>query len=272
MTMLLIIPDITNSFWSEVARGAQDILDKAGYNLILANSDWQAGRELRYLGMARSFMVDAVLINAPGIDIEKLEELSCPIVVLGDRTDIIPYPLVGTDTYHAIKDALAFCYDRGHQRIAMVHPHGADGEGMSRIRYQAYKDFHMEKGLPFDESLISYAPLTVESGIEGADLFLARKGKPTAILTGNDLVAIGLLQAFQSKGISVPEDVSLIGMDDIPAANMVVPRITTVQKPQRQIGMTAARLALDLVDGKEVAKRTLLPAKIVERETVRRLS
>jgi len=268
-TVLLIIPDITNSFWAEVARGCQDVFDASGYSLVLANSDWQMSRELRYLEMAKANRVDAVLVNAPGLDVALFDSLSCPVVVLGDRLKKMQYPVVGTDTYHAVQSALGYLYERGHRRVAMVYPHGVDGEGVSQIRYQAYKDFHDAKGLPIDTALVTNAPLTIESGMKEASRIGGLAKKPTAILTGNDLVAIGFLRKCHELGISVPDDISVIGMDDIPGASMVSPMLTTVRKPQREIGEKAALIVMDAINGKEIPARTLLPAEIIERETVR---
>lgn len=272
-TILLIIPDVANSFWSDVARGAQDVLDSYGYSLVLANSDWKPEREMKYLEMARSMMVDAVLINTHNLALTQLKNLTCPVVVLGNRLNEIPYPLVGTDTYKAVQESLSYLVSRGHNRIAMVHPIGEEGgEGEYRIRYQAYKDFFIERGFPFDENLITYGPLTIETGKSMVGELLAMKERPTAILAGNDLVAIGFIRECEKRGLSVPKDFSVVGMDDIPSASMMSPPLTTVRKPRRQVGMTAARIALDMIAGKNVGKRTVLPVEFIPRDTVRSLA
>jgi DNA-binding LacI/PurR family transcriptional regulator len=268
-TILLIIPDITNSFWAEVARGCQDVFDAYGYSLVLANSDWQTNRELKYLQMAKANHVDAVLVNAPNLDVSLLDSLSCPVVVLGDRLKNMRYPIVGTDTYHAVQLALGYLYAKRHERIAMVYPQGVDGEGTSQIRHQAYKDFFDEKNLPVDENLVTTEPLTMETGGKEALRIRDMADRPTAILTGNDLVAIGFLRKCHEIGLRIPQDISVVGMDDIPAASMVSPSLTTIRKPQREIGEHAAHIVMDMIAEKKVASRTLLAADIVERETVR---
>lgn len=268
---LLIIPDITNAFWAEVARGCQDVFDAYGYSLLLANSDWQRNRELKYLEMAKANRVAAVLVNAPGLDSSLLETLSCPVVILGNRLETMPFPVVGTDTYHAVQLALGYLFERGHERIAMVHPKDVDGEGASMIRYQAYKDFMDAHALGFEDSWVTARPLTMETGSDLADALTGMAQRPTALLTGNDLVGIGFLRRCEEIGITVPDDISVVGMDDIPAAALVSPSLTTVRKPQREIGERAVQIVMDLIAGRTVAPRTLLAAEIVERETVRAL-
>lgn len=268
-TTLLIIPDITNGFWAEVARGCQDVFDAHGYSLLLANSDWQRNRELKYLEMAKANRVAAVLVNAPGLDSTLLKTLSCPVVILGDRLGAMPFPVVGTDTYHAVQLALGYLFERGHERIAMVHPKDVDGEGASMIRYQAYKDFMDTHNLTFVDSWVTARPLTMATGCDLAEAFKVMEQRPTALLTGNDLVGIGFLRRCEEIGIKVPEDISLVGMDDIPSAALVSPSLTTVRKPQREIGERAVQIVMDMIAGRAVAPRTLLAAEIVERETVR---
>ena len=115
-TVLLIIPDITNNFWSEVSRGAQIVLDKKGYSLMVANSDWQKDREERYLQLAMEHKVDAVMVNAPDMDMEKVSKMvDTPIVVLGERSQKLPFPIVGTDSYKAIRKALDYVYCKWRQ-------------------------------------------------------------------------------------------------------------------------------------------------------------
>jgi DNA-binding LacI/PurR family transcriptional regulator len=270
-TVLLIIPDITNSFWAEVARGAQDVFDQKGYSLFLANSDWQADREKRYLEVAIANKVDAVLLNAPDIGQIQLDSLPFPIVELGDKLVDVAHPVVGTDTRKAISEAMEYLWSMGHRRIGMILPSGPEIEGVTSIRYKAYEEFFRSKGQDVDKSLICKTPLTLESGRLQAHRIAALPDRPSALLTGNDLVAVGFLQACSQLHLKVPEDISLMGMDDIPAASMVSPRLTTVAKPQREIGKTAAHIAIDLIEGMTSPAKTLLEANIIERETVRRV-
>lgn len=266
-TILLIIPDITNSFWAEVARGVQDSFDSIGYSVVLANSDWERDRERRYIQLARMNKVDAVLINAPDIETSELEELSCPVVLLGERSNPGALPMVGTNTYEAILEALEYLYSIGHRDIALVHHDRHDSEGYGSSRLKAYRRFMEEKGLAFREDRLFQLPLTIDNGVEIARQIVDMNNPPEAIISGNDLLAMGLLQELSRRGVAVPQDLSIIGIDDIPSARMTHPALTTIEKPKREIGRIAAGLVLDLLEGKAVQPVHLLPTRLIIRET-----
>ena len=271
-TILLIIPDITNSFWSDVVRGAQDYLDKLGYSLILANSDWQSSREEKYLDMVKSHRVDAVMINSPAVDYKKLYALKCPVVIMGDKREVSGFPIVGTDSAMAVSDAMDYLYEMGHRRISMVHPITNDCDDYSdSVRLKGYLNFLSSKGIQFDESLIHYAPLTVESGIQYAEIVAEMENRPSAVLCGNDLVAIGFIQEIARLGLKVPNDISVMGMDDNMSCGFISPKITTVRKYPKRIGEFAAQIATDIIEERPVPEKVLLPVTLVERESVRRL-
>ena len=265
--ILLIIPDITNSFWAEVARGVQDVFDREGYSVVLANSDWEEKRERRYIQIARMNRVDAVMINAPDIDVSELDGIHCPVVLLGEREKRGAYPVVGTDTFQAVKDALEFLYKQGHRDFGLVHHERLDSEGYGSSRLKAFQCFLKEKGIPILEDRFFQAPLTMESGKDIAHRIRNLKNPPTALIAGNDLVAIGFIQEAKKLGIEIPEHISLIGIDDIPSATRITPALTTIGKPTLEIGKKAAELILTLLQGDSVDPINLLPGKLIIRET-----
>lgn len=270
-TVLLIIPDITNNFWSEVSKGAQIVLDKKGYSLMVANSDWQKEREERYLQLAMEHKVDAVMINAPDMDMEKVAKMiDTPIVVLGERSHQIPFPIVGTDSYKAIRKALDYVYSKGHKKIAIVLSSSFDSEGTKNsTKYRSYCDWMEEKKLEVKEDWIIKLPLSIDGGKSLFSIWKEMKDKPSVILTGNDLVAVGFAKSSSENGVKVPGDVSLIGFDDIPLVGLMSPGITTLQKPKSEIGAIAAERILEMLEGKEVPDRTLLDSLLIQRESVK---
>lgn len=268
-TILLIIPDITNSFWAEVARGVQDRFDSEGYSVVMANSDWEADRERRYIQLARMNRVDAVLINAPDIDMSELSGVRCPVVLLGERKGRGGFPVVGTDTFGAVTEALEYLYRLGHRDIALVHHDRPDSEGYGSSRLKAFRAFLNGKGLEDREDRIFTVPLVRESGAEIARTLSTMDKRPSAMIAGNDLVAVGFLQEARRNGISVPRDISVIGIDDIPSATMISPALTTIGKPKLEIGRMAAEIVLKMLAGVQVDPVTLLPAQLIIRETTR---
>ena len=268
-TVLLIVPDIANAFWAEVARGVQDRLDDETYSLVVASSDWESERERRYLQLARRNRVDAILMNAPEISSAELADIHCPVVLMGDQKNSAAYPVVGSDTYTAVLDALEYLYSIGHRDIGLVHHEMPDSEGHIGSRFRAYTDFFDTKSLKRNDRFLCQAHLTVEGGMSAARAIAAMHNPPSALLCGNDLVAIGFLQAARALGIDVPGDISVVGIDDIPAATLVSPALTTIQKPAGTIGSVAAELVLRLLHDGSVSGEHRLSAKLVLRETTK---
>ena len=270
-TVLLIIPDITNNFWSEVSRGAQIVLDKKGYSLMVANSDWQKDREERYLQLAMEHKVDAVMVNAPDMDMEKVSKMvDTPIVVLGERSQKLPFPIVGTDSYKAIRKALDYVWSKGHKRIGIVLSASFDSEGTNNsTKYRAYCDWMKEKNIDINEKWVINIPLSIEGGKKLFSIWRDMDEKPSVILTGNDLVAVGFTKSARDDDVVVPDDVSLVGFDDIPLVGLMSPGITTLQKPKSEIGAMAAERILEMLDGKTVPERTLLDSLLIELESVK---
>lgn len=270
LTVLLVVPDITNPFWAEVARGAQNVFDQAGYSVFLGNSDWQKEREITYIQLAKENKVDAIMINAPELDpAEAFRGLDCPVVLLGDTEADGIYKKVGTNAAKAVTTALEYLLAKGHSDIGFVSPLRTDIEGINRNkRYIAYKRFMKKHGLPLRDDRHFNLQLSFESGVKLARHFVQMKDKPSAIVTGNDSVAIGFINEAVKLGVNVPGDVSIIGLDDIEMSAMVNPAITTVAKPKKKIGKYGARMVLDMLAGEKKVKSRFLKPVLIERESV----
>lgn len=271
--VLLIIPDVSNNFWAEVAKGAQTVLRDAQYSLMLANSDWRKESEEAYIQLALEKKVDAVIANVPELDVSKAFScLGCPVVIIGERSRTVPYPVIGTDSYKTIWNALEYVYEKNHRKIAMVISSSLDSEGvLCSAKHAAYRDFLASKGLEAKDEWEIKLPLSSEGGVMLTEKFSSMKEKPTAILAGNDLVAVGFIKSATLKGIRVPEDVSVVGFDDIPMVGLMTPALTTMAKPKQMIGAAAAKEVLSLINGEKVPSVTLLDTALVERESVLRI-
>lgn len=268
--ILLAIPDITNSFWAEVARGVQDEMEQQDYVVVVANSDWNVEREKRFLDLAGRHRFDAVMLNAFEMDAEVLNRLRCPLVLLGERHPGGQFDVVGSDTHAGVIEGLHHLYEQGHRKVALAVSDIKDNEGFVSSRYRAYRDFHSEKDIALRAELIIKSRLTINGGKALVDQILSLEDRPTAILCGNDLVAIGFLQQCREANIRVPEDFSIMGIDDIPAASLILPALTTIRKPKYQIGVTAAKQLVKRIENEADSKpvRILLKGELIQRETV----
>jgi len=241
--IMLSLPDITNPFWPAVARGVQDRMEADGYAVVFANSDWDAERERMFLEMARRNRFDAILINPVRVSNDELKATHIPTVLIGSHEEFPDFDIVGSDSYGAIKAALTHLYDLGHRQIGFIRGERQNRPGHSRLR--SYEDFLREKQMSFDDSLVVKGSFDEAGGRQAMQQFLSLSIPPTAVLAANDISAIGALQAAHEAGLSIPEHLSIIGVDDIFAASVTTPPLTTITKPQYEIGGLAAKFLLD---------------------------
>ena len=254
--IMLAIPDITNPYWPEVARGVQDVMDAEGYAVVFANSDWDENRETGYLEMARRNRLDGILINPVQVSSAILQATGIPTVVLGTREEYSSFDRVGADSYAGTKIAVQHLVELGHQRIGIIL--GQLDTKSKDSRKRGYVDVLQGAGISVDESLITIVPFTRAGGERGFESLLEHSSPPSAIFCANDTIAIGALQAVHAMGVSVPNDLSIVGLDDIDAAVTTSPPLTTISKPKYDIGRQAATFLLEQIQ----ASRHISPRKL----------
>lgn len=260
----LSIPDITNPYWPEVARGVQDTLEAQDYAVMTVNSDWNSDRELNYLKLVRRSRFDGLIINPASITNSRFQELNIPVVLLGTGDHYAGYDAVGSDSESGQLEALNFLYQLGHRRIGLIT--GFSMRGRMMIRYNSYVSFLAQHALRLDKHLIVHGDFTIQGGTDAMTQLLALPEPPTAVFAANDILAIGALQGAHASGRRVPDDVSIVGMDDIYAAATTSPPLTTVRKPKYETGAEAARLLLARLNGDQSpAKNHKLACVLVER-------
>jgi DNA-binding LacI/PurR family transcriptional regulator len=263
--IMLATPDIANPFWSEVARGVQDTVEQQGYSVVLANSDWDASREQRFLSTARRNRFDALVINPAAVSERDLLAHGAPIVILGLRDDFSALDMVGSDSYSGTMTALDHLYDLGHRRIGFIR--GKHRSGRGHARHRAFNDFLNHHMLPADPSLIVEAPFDLAGGQRAAVTLLQRPDRPSAIFAANDVLALGAMQTARELGLDIPGDLSVVGMDDIYAAATAIPPLTTVAKAKYDTGAMAARFLLDRLNSASAItpRRHVVPCHLVVR-------
>ncbi|HRL12956.1 MAG TPA: LacI family DNA-binding transcriptional regulator [Aggregatilineales bacterium] len=263
----LSIPDITNPFWPEVARGVQDTVEQAGYTVALLNSDWNADRESKHLRRMRQGQYDGLIINPTGALLGDLTGLRLPVVILGVGEAFPALDTVGSDTRAGVQAGLEHLWELGHRRIGLIA--GRSAHRRTRSRFDSYVLFHARHGLVLDDALIVEGDFTDQDGFEGMRHLLALDHPPTAVFAANDIIALGALKAARALNVRVPEDVSIIGMDDIHAAALTSPALTTVAKPKYDIGVRGAHLLLQRMQGEtpERVRHDLLPCSLIIRDS-----
>lgn len=241
----LIIPDVSNPYYPQLARGVQDAADAAGYSVFLCNSDRNAQNELRLLTALEQRRVDGAILDAAGPApplLEALRRRSFPIVLVGSRietADIDVVRMAPRGGYEAVRHLVS----KGHRRIALIG--GPPAPPSDRpAKAAGYLQAHQEFGIKVDPALVLPGDYTRESGYRGMMHLLSLANPPTAAFAGNDLMAIGAMMALHAAGRRVPKDVAVAGYDDIPEAAITFPPLTTVAVPKYEMGRVAAELLL----------------------------
>jgi len=269
--ILLMVPDVANPFWSEITKAIQRRLEPEGYFLVLSDTEWSEERQSHYLDLVRAGRFDGVIASSVSADISCFDALPVPAVLIGERNVGGSMDVVGSETYVEAKAALEYFYAKGHRRIAIALPIKSSEPKRSR-RYRAYVDFLRSKNLKLEPELVFTTGLSAEGGSALAARIVAMRAKGdalSAVLCGNDLVAIEAINALRSSPLVPGRDISIIGMDDIPAAALTYPALTTIRKPRAEIGRAAASLILDKMErpGRPPEKH-LFSGELVERDSV----
>lgn len=266
--MGLIVPDVCNPYHAEVARGVQEAAREAGYSLMMASSEEDEQEELHLLDAMNSQSVDAVIVSSPITPevINAFGKGDRPIVSINTRYE---HPLVGNvlaDHYGGASEAMQHLLERGHTKIAMLAGMEADPKLVRRVR--AYRDALLKNNLPFDERLVRRGLPRMQEGTAATRQLLAHHPEITALFCYNDLLALGALRACAELGRRVPQDCAIIGFDDIEYAAITAPSLTTVRVDKRDLGRTAAHLALNLIEDTYQGERVIqLPAQLIIRES-----
>jgi LacI family transcriptional regulator len=269
-TLALIIPDITNPFFTEFTRGFQDTADKKDFVVIVCNTDRQISRERRFLAMMWQQRVGGLALNPSRVKVEDLNHLlraHIPIVLIGTQIDHPDLDVVMVDAIQGSIDAVEYLYELGHRRIGIVG--GLRTTSSGRLRYQGYCQALERCGLPIEEQLITEGEFTYDGGQKCMNELLSDPLPPTAVFATSDVMALGAMRAIEDAGLRIPADISLIGFDDIVDASRVRPSLTTVAQPIYEMGVTSAEILFTRIEtkGQFPRKKAVLKHEIVVRES-----
>jgi LacI family transcriptional regulator len=250
-TLALVLTDITNPFWTTVARGAEDAASKAGFSMMLGNTDESEEKQGRYITALLEKRIDGILFVPVGNTsavIRMVKRQNVPVVVLDRRISGAKADVVRCDSEGGAFKLTKLLLSLGHRRIAVLS--GPGNISTAEDRVHGYQRALSEQGVPLQSELMQYGRFTVESGAEMADRMLRLAPRPTAIFAGNNFIAIGALKAVQEARLRVPEDVALVGFDDLPANLTIAPFLTVAKQPAYEMGKGAAELLLARLAGK----------------------
>ncbi|MEV4579875.1 LacI family DNA-binding transcriptional regulator [Nonomuraea jabiensis] len=266
-TLGLIIGDILNPFFAELARAVEDEARAAGYTVIIGNADERADQQDHYVRTLLERRVDGLLI-CPTAEVTPLvEEVSRgerPLVFLDRTLSGVEVPSVRADGSTAIAELVAHLRALGHRRIAFVS--GPSTLSTGRERTEAFLRAAAGHGLEIPQEYVRVGDFRAGSGHRITAELLDLPEPPQAIFLGDNLMALGALDAVSERGLEIPRDVALASFDDVPWFNHVHPRITAISQPTAELGRRAVRVILDALSGR-AAESVVLPARLVARES-----
>ncbi len=269
-TLALMVPDSTNPYYPALARGLQDAVRPAGLLVLLSDTGGSLAQERAFLSEALERRVDGLVISSFRLtlaDLEPVARAGVPVVSVGLQLAGAQTDVVSADDEQIGADAVDHLADRGHTRIATIAGSGDGEPGVGRLN--GVRRRMRERDLELPESRVIRSDFTRDGGRDAMERLLKLSSPPSAVVCANDLMAIGALDVARSRGLAVPSDLALIGVDDIDAAALVSPALTTIRLPAAEIGRSAGELLLGRIESAAPAprRRVLVAHELIHRET-----
>jgi len=272
-TIGLVVSDIRNPFFAEVARGAEDAAHRAGRDLVLCNSDLKAEKQMGYFDSLLAKQVDGIVMNSVAAlsraQQDQLRAANVPIVLLNRTSIHRSFSSVLGDNLQGGEIAGNYLIDLGHTKVG--HITGPRAHGNLTDRAKGFRKAFHDRGLPEPEVICGEHTFT--GGYKSANHLLGSEGKITAIFAGNDVLAFGCIRAAIEKGIRIPDDLSIIGFDNVEMSQVTNPPLTTVDQPKYEIGKAAIEMLLNMIgkDGIREPEHRVIGVHLVERQSCRRV-
>jgi len=282
-TIGLVIPDISNLFFAEISRKIEDKGFEFGYSVILCNTDDDLEKEKRYIDVLLEKQVDGIIFISAGEakeNILKQMEMDIPIVVADRDIPSLTSDVVLIDNHEGGFKATNYLITLNHKRIACIT--GPSLVTPSALRVEGYKHALKDAGIPINESLICQGDFRYESGENCMRNLLNNPEPPTAVFVCNDMMALGAFRAIHECGMKIPENISVVGFDNIPLSQTAYPALTTMAQPIVEMANISVDLLVERIQFKQKLKRNheieldfkrlVLKAYLVERESCSVLS
>ncbi len=262
----LVVPDISNPFFAELALGVESLANESGYSIFLCNTNWEYEREKHYISVLNAKRVDGIIISSVIENADHHKKSPVPLVYAteGPKQNGVYY--IGIDNECGALIAVEYLIKLGHKNIVYIG--GSEKTSTNRERYKGYKKAMSKYCFTADANIKIFDSFSLESGYKAAMEILIGKSIPTAVFAVNDIVGLGVIQAIEEFGLKVPGDISVIGFDDISFSSLHRIKLTTVNQPKFEMGRMCTRLLLKLVNGQEVSERkNILKPDLIIRET-----
>jgi len=270
-TVGTIIPDISSIFFSELARGIEDIATMYNYNMILSSSDQNKDKELQLINTMLEKQVDGIVFMGGTVTKEHVEEFATshvPVVLAATQDVTETIPSVNIDYEAASYEATMHLIDNYKEVPAFIA--GSDNTIIGGYKMQGYKRALDESNLELEDAYIVEGNYTYDSGMEAVQELLSLDTPPKSVFVSSDVMALGAIHGAQDKGYNVPEDIAIFGFDNTRLATMVRPTLSTIVQPMYDIGAVSMRLLTKFMNKEDVEeKKVILPHRIIQRHSTK---
>lgn len=268
-SLALVVADITNPYFTSMARGVEDVAGSSGYSVIYCNTDESETKEDKYANILVQRQVDGVLLVPAGGNartVRYFENNKIDVVVLDRRVPEKNTNLVCSDSVNGAKELTDLLIKLGHQQIAIIT--GPNNVSTSTDRVVGYRNSLEEAGLSANEQ-VYFGGFNQQTGYESTRIAMCSSQKPTAFFAANNFILIGVVKALRELNLKVPEDVSVVGFDDFPESMLIEPFFTVAIQPAYEMGQKAAELLIKQINGEIVdnSQTIILPTDIIVRRS-----
>jgi LacI family transcriptional regulator len=267
----LLVDYLSSSYMDEIIRGIDGALDAENYDLMLYTTHRRKTKESAYVTKITRRLADGLLLILPrnaAAYLDTLRHRQFPHVLIDYLSDGQNVPSVSATNFRGAYDAITYLLSLGHRRIGFIT--GSMDLGCARERLDGYKAALKDHGIAFDARLVCEGDFFQPQGYHCTRSLLSLPVPPTAIFASNDMMALGVMEAARERGLRLPEDLSIVGFDDIPQASYVHPTLTTVRQPLEEMGRSATHLLLKYIAQPTASvERIELPTELIIRESCR---
>jgi LacI family repressor for deo operon, udp, cdd, tsx, nupC, and nupG len=264
--LVILVPKIANTFFARVISGAQQAAQAAGYRLLLCDTQGREDIEREFAELVYAHQADGV-IQLRAFDPFPADSLETPPMV--NACEVIKggrHPTISLDNHAAAQAMTEHLISLGHRRIGLIK--GPQSSPLTQDRVAGYQAALNQASIPSDPAIICHGDFSLRAGYDGAATLLTMSDRPTALFCESDEMAIGALKRIKEAGLRVPEDISVVGFDDIPLAQYCDPPLTTIAQPAEDFGRHAVEMLIDMIEKKTTPpKPVILPFELTIRES-----
>lgn len=268
-TIVTIVPDICDPYFSDILRGIEDAAVENGYVILVGDSSQQQKREQSFVNLVYTKQVDGMVLLGSDLpfNASRQEQKNLPPLVMAcEYAPELELPTVHIDNLTAAFEAVNYLTKLGHKRVAELS--GPESSSLCQFRHQGYQQALRRAGIAMNNAYVHYGNFTFEAGAAAITQLLSLSSPPTAVFCHNDIMAIGATQKAKQMGFRVPQDISIMGFDDIEFSQYCDPPLTTISQPRYEIGRQSMLMLLELLKGNDVRSGSrLLESSLVVRES-----